>query len=133
MKLYQNTLSGLRHRGWTRAEAIAYFIKGVARELKIAPAFFEKNYETYKLVRWGKDYFKFSEKEVLCFREKWLKQNEEESWFDFGICKLPNISNLAGFTHTLMFIFEDTLQFPCFLNDNYAKHIVNHFDHSMRE
>jgi hypothetical protein len=40
MKLYQNTVIGLRHRGGTRSEAIAYFVKGVARELHIAPAAF---------------------------------------------------------------------------------------------
>lgn len=32
MKLYQNTIHGLLYREWTLPEAMAYFIKGVARE-----------------------------------------------------------------------------------------------------
>jgi hypothetical protein len=38
-KLHQNTIFGLRHRYWTYLEAIAYFLKGVTRELGIAPVF----------------------------------------------------------------------------------------------
>jgi FkbM family methyltransferase len=133
MKLYQNTMFGLRYRGWTRSEAIAYFVKGVARELKIAPNFFEKLHKTYVLTRKEKENVKFSKKELPLFKEKWLKQNDKESYFDFGICKLPDVSNSIKYMHALMCVFEDTFMFPCFLNDNYNQYLVNYFDRYMGE
>ncbi|OAV65296.1 hypothetical protein Barb6XT_02470 [Bacteroidales bacterium Barb6XT] len=44
-KLLQNTMSGLRYKQWTYLEAFAYFLKGVTRELNIAPALFLRYYE----------------------------------------------------------------------------------------
>jgi hypothetical protein len=35
MKRYQNTIFGLRHKGWTHSEVIAYFVRGVTRKLHI--------------------------------------------------------------------------------------------------
>jgi FkbM family methyltransferase len=133
MKLYQNTIAGLRHRHWTRAEAIAYFIKGVARELKIAPDFFWRRYEVEVFKRKAKEVVKSQEKELQIFKEKWLKQNDKESYFDFGICKLPDVSHSTEKIALLKSIFEDTFLFPCFLNDNYDKYIVHYFDRYMRE
>jgi hypothetical protein len=44
MKLYQNTINGLRYRQWTQGEAIAYFLKGVARDLRVFPSLFKENW-----------------------------------------------------------------------------------------
>lgn len=114
MKLYHNTMIGLRYKHWKRSEAIAYFIKGVARELHIAPNFFMNRY-------------------VQTFKKRWLKQDNEQSCFDFGICKLPDISNSLEKMNTLIYVFEDVLLFPCFLNDDYHKEIVEYYDQYMIE
>ena len=133
MKLYQNTLKGLRHRGWTRSEAVAYFIKGVARELHIAPAFFFKLYEVEAWKRKEKEKEAVLEKEAEAFRQKWLKQSGEESYFDFGVCRLPDVSGSKEKMRCLGLVFDDTLMFPCFLNDNYDKYMVEYFDRTMHE
>lgn len=133
MKLYQNTLRGLRHRGWTRSEAVAYFIKGVARELHIAPAFFYRLYEVEALRRKEKEKEAGIEKEIGVFRQKWLKQSGGESYFDFGVCKLPDVSGSKEKMRCLGAVFDDTLMFPCFLNDNYDKYVVEYFDRTMHE
>jgi FkbM family methyltransferase len=131
MKLYKNTLFGLRHNGWTRMEAIAYFMKGVARELKIAPGLFEKFHKACVMERKEKEYAKFSTfsmNKIQLFKEKWLKQNGEESCFDFGICKLPDISNSEEYMIPFMGVFAESLLFPCFFNDNYDSYLVNLLD-----
>jgi FkbM family methyltransferase len=133
MKLYQNTISGLRHRHWGRSEAIAYFIKGVARELKIAPAFFFRFYEVERLKRIKAENEKQKGQIISDFKHKWLKQNEKESYFDFGICKLPDVSDSIEKMQALVHVFEDVLMFPCFVNDNYDKYIVDYFDRFMEE
>jgi hypothetical protein len=43
---------GLRYKHWTCWEAFAYVLKGVARELKVAPAFWENNYHRAFKKRW---------------------------------------------------------------------------------
>jgi FkbM family methyltransferase len=118
MKLYKNTIIGLRYKRWTRLEAIAYFIKGVARELKIAPSFFLKQYEKITL---------------RIFKKKWLKQNEEESYFDFNGAKFPDISDSPEKMGPFRGIFEDTFLFPCYFNDKYDKETVEHLDQYMIE
>jgi FkbM family methyltransferase len=118
MKLYQNTMFGLRHGGWTRSEAVAYFIKGVARELKIAPDFFSRRYKKIS---------------IRSFKKKWLKQNGAESYFDFNGVKLPDVSNYANHMGGLMVVFGDTFLFHCFQNDNYNKDTVVRFDRYMGE
>jgi hypothetical protein len=124
---------GLRHRGWTHSEAIAYFVKGVARELYIAPTFFLKLHEVEVFRRKEKEGGAKSRKKLLNFTEKWLKHDNEESYFDFGICKLPDVSKNKEKLQILTIVFDDTLMFPCLLNDNYDKYIVNHFDCFMSE
>lgn len=118
MKLYQNTMGGLRYRGWTRSEAALYFLKGVARELHIAPDFFQNFYDA---------------KRNKIFKSKWLKQNGDEAYFDFGICKFPDVSTSKEKFSFLTRCFEDVLMFPCILNDNYRKDVVEHYDRHMQE
>jgi hypothetical protein len=62
---------GLRYRRWTLLETITYFVKGVARELHIAPKFFLKQYEKIA---------------SRAFKKKWLKHNGKEFYFDFKMC-----------------------------------------------
>jgi hypothetical protein len=124
---------GMRHRGWTHSEAVAYFIKGVARELHIAPAFFFKLYETEVLKRREKEKEAEFEKETEAFRQKWLKQSGGESYFDFGVCKLPDVSGNKEKMRCLSSVFDDTLMFPCFMNDKYDKYTVEYFDRFMHE
>jgi hypothetical protein len=133
MKLYQNTKMGLRHRGWTQSEAVAYFIKGVARKLHIAPTFFLKLHEAEVWRRKEKEKEANLEKETEAFRQKWLKQNDGESYFDFGVCKLPDVSGSKEKMWVLNLVFDDTFMFPCFLNDNYDKYMVEYFDRTMHE
>ncbi|GHT41425.1 hypothetical protein FACS189437_08320 [Bacteroidia bacterium] len=111
-------LSGLRYKHWTRLEAFTYFLKGIARELHIAPSFFLTCHE--KVI-------------VRTFRKNWLKRNGEESYFDFNGCKLPDISNSPENMLAFKMIFEDVLLFPCFFNDNYDQSIVRFMDQHMSE
>jgi hypothetical protein len=114
MKLYQNTMIGLRYRHWTRMEAITYFIKGVARELKIAPDFFMKQYLRF-------------------FSKRWLRHNGAESYFDFNGAILPDISNDFGEMKMLPKVFDDVFLLPCFYNDNHDKSVVDFMDQYMDE
>jgi FkbM family methyltransferase len=135
MKLYQNTLNGLRYRQWTRREAIAYFLKGVARELNFFPSFFRFFYD-YQVVRRKEKEEKtdaFRKKEAEVFKQKWRKQDKEKSYFDFNGAKLPDISDSKEKLCTLKMLFEDIFLFHCFLNDNYDKYIVNYLDRFMGE
>lgn len=116
MKLYpENTLFGLRYKQWTYLEAFAYCLKGMMRE----HPFFEKQYE--KIV-------------VHNFTKKWLVQNSKESYFDIKGIKLPNISNSYEKLRFLaVSVMEDVFLFPCFLDDNYDKTVVELFDRHMSE
>jgi hypothetical protein len=123
MKLYQNTLNGLRYRRWTRGEAIAYFLKGVARELKFFPSFFIFFYDhqVTRRIKKEEETDIFRKKETEIFKQKWRKQDKEKSYFDFNGAKLPDISYSEEKLWTLKMFFEDTFLFHCFLNDNYDK------------
>ena len=118
MKLYQNTINGLRYKRWTFVETVAYFMKGITRELRIMPVFFLRIYK------------KCQEKN---FKKRWLKQKVNESYFDFGVGKLPDVSNDKEKMNALIGIFEDTYLFPCFFNDIYDKSIVEYMDCYMPE
>ncbi|MDR1272973.1 MAG: FkbM family methyltransferase [Odoribacteraceae bacterium] len=119
MKLYKNTRAGSRYLRWTRARAWAYFVKGVARELGIAPSFFYKRYQR------------------VVFRElkrRWLKRDGEKSCFDFNGMRLPDISADPEKLYGLAFVFNDVFLFPCFYGDNYDKALVDAIDrHDMME
>lgn len=71
------------------------------------------------------------EKAVRVFQNDWLKKNGNESYFDFGICKLPDLSNTPEEIETLFYVFNDSFLFPCFFNDNYDKKIVEYFEFYM--
>jgi FkbM family methyltransferase len=118
-------MDGLRYKHWTRTETIAYFVRGVARELRIAPKFFLRQYEKIKSKR--------IEKESRVLREKWLKQAEGESYFDFGMCRLPDISICREKMHSFVHVFEDVFLIPCFYGDNYNKDLVENLDKYMIE
>jgi FkbM family methyltransferase len=133
MKLYQNTMHGLRHEGWSRAEAIAYFIKGAARELHIMPSFFRLLYEAKVAQREEQRNLEYNRQRIIDFKNKWLKQTEQGFCFDFGICKLPDVSNTPECMNVLPNVFDDVLMFPLFLNDNYDKYIVELLDKYLRK
>jgi FkbM family methyltransferase len=114
MKLHQNTMNGLRYKGWTLPEASAYFVKGVARELHIAPTFFLKQY-------------------VKVFKKKWLKKENGISFFDFNGVKLPDVSSSTSDTEILTRVSEDTFLFLCLHNDDYDKNLVEKLDRITQE
>jgi hypothetical protein len=119
MKLYRNTITGWRYKGWSLLETIAYFIKGIARELKIAPNFFLKWHETIAINR---------------FKKKWLKTKNNISFFDFNGAKLPDVSDNADNLKALVFpIFLDTFLFYCYYNDDYSKDRVLQLDPYMSD
>jgi FkbM family methyltransferase len=130
MRLYKNTMTLKCRQGWSRRETIAYFLKGVARELKIAPVFFEDYYNGV-ISRFNKNVYR--QKRIQAFKKKWLVSDGVNAWFDFGICKLPDISSFGKHLHILVDIFEDVFLFPCFLNDQYDKFIVEYLDCYMGE
>ena len=112
MKLYRNTINGWRYKHWTSTEAIAYFIKGTARELKIAPSFFYKWHEKIA---------------INAFNKRWLKKNGEALFFDFNGAKLPAVLEPKIY-ESLRYIFEDVFLFSCFYNDKYEKDFINFMD-----
>jgi FkbM family methyltransferase len=118
MTLYQNTKIGLRYKRWTAPEAIAYFVKGVARELHIAPAFFLHLYEKVRF---------------RAFARKWLKHDGGVSCFDICGAKLPDISGDREKMSIICRIFEDTFLIPACYNDNYQKSLVETLDKVMLE
>jgi len=119
MKLFQNTINGLRFKHWTLLEAFAYFLKGMARELKIAPDFFLKFYK--KVVN-------------NAFNKKWLiKKDNENSYYDFKGAIIPDISTDKKKLYLLAFIFEDVFLIPCYYNDIYDKKVVELLDKCMSE
>ncbi|GHU60021.1 hypothetical protein FACS189411_17370 [Bacteroidia bacterium] len=118
MKLYQNTISRRRYRHWTRLESIAYFIKGIARELSIASPYFQKQQEKISFA-------------VL--KKRWLKQDGNESYFDFNNAKLPDITDSWEMMRALKMISEDVFLIPCFFNDDHSKSVVELVDPHMEE
>jgi FkbM family methyltransferase len=99
-------------------EAIAYFVKGVARELRIFPSFFLKYYE--KTV-------------ARSIKKRYLKRNDGEYIFDFNGAKLPDISDSSEKMNSLKFVFDDVFLIPCFYGDDYNKKIVEVLDNYMEE
>jgi len=112
MGLLQNTFIGFRYKHWTIAETTAYFVKGVARELKIATPFANTLYEKVT---------------TRAFNKKWLKKDENDVYFDFNGAKLPATlePNVFRFLH---YTFDETFLIPCFYNDKYEKEFVRFMD-----
>jgi FkbM family methyltransferase len=111
--LFKHTIDGFRYKHWTALESIMYFFKGVARELKIAPNFFDNLY--YNV-----------------WKRRWFKKGEI-SYFDFKGIKLPDVSEMQNGLQSLKFIYEDVLMFPVFFHDNYDKEVVERMDKLMSE
>jgi len=93
-------------------ETATYFIKGVARELKIATSFINTLHEKVT---------------TNAFNKKWLKKGENNIYFDFNGAKLPAElePNVFEFLH---YTFEETFLIPCFYNDKYEKEFVRFMD-----
>ena len=112
MKLLRNTIYGWRYKHWTLKETVAYFIKGIARELKIAPIFF----------------FNWHEKIAAnSFNKRWLKKTGNEPFFDFNGAKIPAMLE-PGVFRFLRYTFDDVFLFSCFYNDKYEKDFVCFMD-----
>jgi FkbM family methyltransferase len=111
-------------------EAVAYFIKGVARELRIFPSFFQFFYD-YQAAK--REKLIDNDNDIETFKRRWLKHTPSGSYFDFNGAKIPDVSSSKEKLQTLKMIFEDVFLFPCFLNDNYEKYIVNYLDRFMGE
>jgi FkbM family methyltransferase len=94
-------------------EAIAYFVKGTARELGIAPSFFLKLYR--KIL-------------TRSFLKKWLKISDDEFYFDFKGVKLPYVPNSTDKLQGIISCFDDVFLIPCYFDDNYNKSIAELVD-----
>ncbi|MCL1937787.1 MAG: FkbM family methyltransferase [Candidatus Azobacteroides sp.] len=117
MKLLQNTIIGLRYKHWTFLEAFAYFLKGAARELKIAPDFFAQNYQ--KIV-------------IRTFVNRWLNKNKQ--CFEIKGVLLPYTPNKPNVISDLAAnIFEDTFTFLTYFDDKYDKELVERLDRHMKD
>ena len=116
--LIDNTLAKVKYSKWTYIEAFTYFLKGVARELNIAPSFFLNFYE------------KIYKRE---FNKRWLYKDSEISFFNFKGAKLPDVSGSRDVFNCLKGVFEDTFLFPCIYGDNYDKTLVRKLDAYMNE
>jgi FkbM family methyltransferase len=66
-------------------------------------------------------------------KNKYLRRNGEESYFDFNGAKLPDVSSSREKMHTLKHVFEDVFLIPIFFNDNHEKSIVDFVDQYMGE
>lgn len=117
MTLLQNTIGGLRYKHWTLHETFAYFLKGLARELKITPDFFLEYH-----------------KNIVCrnFKKKWQKRNANGEWYlDFNGAKLPDISANKNDLYSFASLYEDVFLIPCFYNDSYDKKLAERLDQYM--
>ncbi|MDR2129863.1 MAG: FkbM family methyltransferase [Odoribacteraceae bacterium] len=113
MKLIENTRAGMRYLHWSFPRTCAYFIKGVARELGIAPGFFDRRYR--KVVS--------SE-----LKRRWLRRVGGESWFEFNGMKLPDVSGSPEKLCGLAYVLNDVFLFPCYYGDLYDKALVEKID-----
>ncbi|MDR2041369.1 MAG: FkbM family methyltransferase [Tannerella sp.] len=72
-------------------------------------------------------------KKLRIYRKEWLIENGEESWFDIGGAKIPDISNDREQIITLVSAFEDTFTVPYFFEDNHDRSVVEYLDPYMME
>jgi FkbM family methyltransferase len=112
--LLENTKNGYKHKEWTLPESAAYFLKGAAREAHFLPDFFEKIY-------------------CNVWKKRWLKTADGETFFDFKVAKLPDVSKDYEKLRTLTFTYEDTFLLPMLFNDNHDKSIAEEFDRYLPE
>jgi FkbM family methyltransferase len=98
-----------RYEQWTYLEAFAY---GLARAV---------NHSLYNKM--------FAKR----LKNKYLKRDGGESYFDFNGAKLPDVSGSIEKMNTLKLVFEDVFLIPVFFNDSYEKSVVNFLDQYMGE
>jgi FkbM family methyltransferase len=119
MKLHQNVIFSWKYRNWTLRECFFYFLRGVSRELNIAPSYFLKKHENVA---------------TKAFRKRWFTRQDNRTYFDIHGSKLPDISDMPEKLHTLIFnIFDDIFLVKCGFNGNYNKAIVDFIDPYMIE
>ena len=116
--LIKNSFSHFYYEKWPLYIAFAYFMKGVARELKIA-AFFFKNH--------------FNKVSIRYLKKKWFHRIDKESYFDFKGAKLPDFTANREKVETFLKTFEDVFLIPLHYNDNYDKSIITVLDEYMQE
>jgi FkbM family methyltransferase len=110
-----NKIVSFRYRKWTCLKVFARVADGVARSLKIAPAFFEDLFLR------------------ICY-QKWLKHVDGMSYFDICGAKLPDIRGDKEKLRMLFrAIFEDVFLVAAYYNDNYHKSVVEVLDKYMGE
>jgi FkbM family methyltransferase len=110
-------MNGLRYKKWPIDETVAYFLKGIARELKVAPEFWKNLYDQSR---------------IRNFKKKWLIKDGNLSYFNIKGAKLPYDDNEI-LPSLASYIFEDTFLVPAFFNDNHDKSIVGKLDTCMNE
>jgi len=120
MKLLKITYDGLFYQHWSFLVAFSYFIKGIARELKIAPKWF---FEWHRNIK------------IRVFKKRWQKTNSQGmSYFDINGALFSDFSvEKEMFYGFISLIFDDTFLISCFHGDNYDAKIVDRLDKHMIE
>lgn len=115
MKLLKNTFNGYRYLKWSKTETLCYLLRGLSRESKICPTFFEKL--------------------LLKARYHSLKRffEPKHNYFNFNGALIPNVSDSKEKLNALSAVFEDVLLISCYYNENYSKEFVEFLDNIMTE
>ena len=106
MSLVKNAWIGFSLAKWSLSETVFYFLRGIARELKISPDFFQKIY--------------VNERDRV-FKQRYLRKKGSLSYFDFQGAKIPDVSQFEDKFRGLQMCFGDTFFFLCVCNDIYSK------------
>jgi FkbM family methyltransferase len=119
MLLLQNTINRHKNQKFSLSETITYFLRGITRELKIAPRFFGDIFQKTR---------------VRTLKKRWLvKDSHHGRYFDIKGAKLPDVSTDKEKLKELVSMFEDSFLVPAFYNDRYDKSIVDALDPHMKE
>lgn len=115
MKLFKNTFNGYQYLKWSKTEALCYLLRGLSRESKICPTFFEKL--------------------LLKSRYHSLKRffDPKHNYFNFNGAIIPDVSDSKDKLNALSAVFEDVLLISCYYNENYSKELVRFLDDIMTE
>jgi hypothetical protein len=122
MKTISNPAIKARYRWWTYT---AYFLKRIARGIKIPPSVSSAVYQRMAL--------QTQKKKMRAYKKLWLVQSEGEAYFDINGAKFPDVSNNLSAAITLLSAFEDIYTIPYFYEDNYDKTIVENVDRYLME
>jgi FkbM family methyltransferase len=115
--LIKNTINGVCYKKWSIDETVAYFLKGIARELKVAPEFWENLH---------------AQSRIRNFKKKWLIKDGNISYFNIKGAKLPYDDEEISKSLAL-WLFDDTFLVPAFFNDNHDKSLVEKLDKCMSD